>query len=162
MYDHHHPDGLCWDDVQTHRLLILRLARQFPHGWALSLSSPSLQQILPLCPPDVRVAAWTKTFGAFKRGVRPAYMWEPIIFRGGRNPPWFKHPPPQKGGKQTTPKDFLAEPITLKKGLTGAKPKRFCEWILELLGYRDGDELVDMFPGTGIMEEVLAQGRLAV
>ena len=39
LYDHHHPDGLCWDDPETHRLLIKRLMTEFPDGWALSLNS---------------------------------------------------------------------------------------------------------------------------
>ena len=39
-----------------------------------------------MCPAGVRVGAWVKTFCAFKKGVRPAYAWEPVIFTGGRNP----------------------------------------------------------------------------
>lgn len=30
----------------------------------------------------VRVAVWCKSFCAFKRNVRPAYAWEPVIFLG--------------------------------------------------------------------------------
>lgn len=71
--------------------------------------------------------------------------------------------PPPKGGKQTTPKDFvivetdgpaLPQPITLKKGLTGAKPEKFCDWVLDLLNAQVGDEIVDLFPGTGVMGTV--------
>ncbi len=90
--------------------------------------------------------------------MRPAYAWEPVLFTGGRNK---NHPPPPKGGAQTTPKDYLATPITLKRGLTGAKPEVFCRWILDLLGYIDGDTLDDLFPGTGVMAHVLAQGTFA-
>lgn len=161
LYDHHHPDGLCWDDPETHRLLIKRLVTEFPDGWALSLNSTGLQQILPMCPAGVRVGAWVKTFCAFKKGVRPAYAWEPVIFTGGRNPSaGYSHPPPLKGGEQTTPKDFIAESITLKKGLTGAKPEKFCRWVADLLGYAEGDEMADLYPGTGIMGATLAQGTL--
>lgn len=151
-----HYDHPEWDKLSTHKDLIDRLVEEFPDGWALSASSPSLRLILPFCPMDIRIAAWVKTFGAFKRGVRPAYMWEPVIFRGGRNPPWVSHPPPERNGKQTTPKDFHACQITLKKGLTGAKPESFCNWVLDLLNYHAGeDELVDLFPGTGVMTRVL-------
>lgn len=157
LYDHYHPDGRCWDDLGTHQDLIARLCDEFPDGWALSASSVSLRSLLPACPEDARVAAWVKPFCAFKRGVRPCYAWEPVIFRGGRNPSnGYPHPPPVKGGAQTTPKDFIAESITLKKGLTGAKPERVCEWILDLLGYQDGDELVDLYPGTGVMGRAAA------
>lgn len=152
LYDHHHPDGRCWDDVETHRLLIARLVREYPDGWALSATSVSLRQMLPLCPPDVRVGAWVKPFHAYKKGVRPAYAWEPVIYRGGRN---SNPPAPPKGGKAITPKDFIACNITLKKGLTGAKPEAVCEWVMDLLNVLPGDELVDLYPGTGVM------GRLA-
>jgi len=162
LYDHHHPDARCWDDLETHLLLIDRLSADFPDGWALSASSVSLRSLLPLCPSDVRVAAWVKPFCAFKRGVRPCYGWEPVIFWGGRNPSnGYPHPPPIKDGEQTTPKDFIAESITLKKGLTGAKPERVCRWIADLLGYQEGDDLVDLFPGSGAMDQALAQQVLA-
>ncbi len=150
LYQHHHPDGRCWDDLETHRLLIDRLVTEFTDGWALSLTSSSLQSILPLCPPDVRIGAWVKPFHAFKRGVRPAYAWEPLIYRGGRN---LGHPPPPKGGKATTPKDWVAENITLKKGLTGVKPAAFCNWLFDLLNLSADDELVDLFPGSGAVTE---------
>lgn len=61
---------------------------------------------------------------------------------------------PEKNGKQTTPKDFIVSPITLKKGLVGAKPEKVCSWILDLLNARPGDEIVDLFPGTGVMGRV--------
>jgi hypothetical protein len=152
-YGQHHADAAIWDSIDAHRDLIARLVHEFPDGWALSASSPSLRVLLPLCPPDVRIAVWAKSFCAFKRGVRPCYAWEPVIFRGGRNK---NHPPPIKGGTQTTPKDFIVAPITMKKGLTGAKPETVCRWILDLLNVQIGDEGVDLFPGTGVMGRVVA------
>lgn len=153
---HYSADPNCAE--VDHTELIARLQLEFPDGWALSASSPSLKIILPLCPDDVRIAAWVKSFCAFKRGVRPAYAWEPVIFRGGRNPVnGFKHAPPERNGKQNTPKDFIIEPITLKKGLVGAKPEKVCRWILELLNVQQGDEVVDLFPGTGIMGRVASE-----
>lgn len=135
----------------NHPILIAHLVTDFPDGWALSCSSSTLQQILPLCPHDVRIAAWVKPFCAFKRGVRPAYAWEPVIFRGGRN---RNVAIPEKGGKQITPKDFHSASITLKKGLVGAKPESFCVWVLWLLNVLSGDTVVDLFPGTGVMGRV--------
>ncbi len=152
LYQHHHPDGRCWDDWATYKHLIHKLTEEYPDGWALSASAPSLRDILPMCPLNARIAPWCKSFGAFKRGVRPAYMWEPVIFVGGRNPPHTAHPPPAKNGQQTTPKDFYVGPITLKKGLTGAKPYDFCVWVLDLLNVQEGDTVVDLFPGTRVME----------
>lgn len=153
LYGHLHPEAEAWDSPDTHQALIESLTANYPDGWALSASSPSLRVLLPMCPPDVRVAAWVKSFCAFKRGVRPAYAWEPVIYRGGRNK---NHPPPVKGGKQTTPKDFVVAPITMKKGLAGAKPELVCRWILDLLNVMEGDSVDDLFPGTGIMGRVVS------
>jgi hypothetical protein len=167
LYGHHRrDDGRCWDDPETHRALIGALVTEFPHGWALSLSVPSLRTVLPMTPVDARVGAWVKTFSIFKKGVRPAYAWEPVVFWRGRNPSaGFPHAPPLKRGEQTTPKDFvlipdslvLAEPITLRRGLTGAKPEAFCRWVLSLLNVRPGDVVVDIYPGTGVMGRVSAE-----
>lgn len=153
LYGHHHPDGRCWDDLETHRLLVDRLMAEFPDGWSMSLTSSSLRAILPLCPEDVRVGAWVKPFHAYKRGVRPAYGWEPVIYRGGRN---LNHQPPPKGGKATTPKDWVAANITLQRGLTGAKPEPFCFWLFDVLNIGPGDTLVDLFPGSGAVTEAWA------
>lgn len=46
--------------------------------------------------------------------------------------------------------------ITLRKGLTGAKPPKVCEWIIELLGAQTGDTFDDLFPGTGVFSSVWA------
>jgi hypothetical protein len=51
-------------------------------------------------------------------------------------------------------RDWVSAEITLRKGLTGAKPEAFCWWLCDLLGLRDGDELVDLYPGTGVMGRV--------
>ena len=141
-----------------HCSLVSHLVGQYPDGWALSLSSPTLREILAMCPETVRVAAWVKPFCAFKRGVRPAYAWEPVVFCGGRNPcNGHKANVPEKNGKQMTPKDFYSASITLKKGLVGAKPLGFCHWILDLLNFQFGDAMDDLFPGTGIMAEAVRE-----
>jgi hypothetical protein len=152
-YDHYHPDGSCWDDLATHCALIERLTRDYPDGWAMSLSTPSLQTILPLCPETVRIAAWVKPFAAFKRNVRIAYTWEPVIFHGGRTSS-RDGARPNRDHLDTPP--ALSEPITMKKGLTGAKPERFCRWVMDLLGWKPGDWIDDLYVGTGVFDRVLA------
>lgn len=149
------------NDEVDHGELIYVLESCYPDGWALSASTPSLKFILSLCPSDVRIAAWVKPFCAFKRGVRPAYGWEPVIFKGGRNPVnGHKAAIPPKNGKQITPKDFHAASITLKKGLVGAKPESFCLWVLDLLNVQPNDEVADLFPGTGVMSRMIEQVTL--
>lgn len=139
LYKEHHADALDWNDPEIHRRLILKLRSEFPDGWALSASSPSLQTILQFCPADVRVCAWVKPFAVFKPNVGVAYAWEPVIWRGGR----------RRTREQNTVRDWVAESITLRRGLTGAKPRAFCRWLFEVLNLQSGDELVDLFPGTG-------------
>lgn len=85
--------------------------------------------------------AWVKPFVSFKPGINPAYAWEPVIVNGGR----------PLGRDTPTVRDFISAPITLRKGLVGAKPEAFCLWILAVLGFRPGDILDDLFPGTGAM-----------
>jgi hypothetical protein len=138
-YAKNHPDAGIWDTLEAHKNLIQRLVVDFPDGWALSASSPSLWTLLPMCPQEVRVAAWVKPFASFKPNVNPAYTWEPVLFMGGRK------------GDRTRPtvRDFHSANITLKKGLTGVKPDSFCFWIFDLLGCEPEDEFHDLFPGSG-------------
>lgn len=63
LYADLHQDALEWDRLETHAALIERLVKDFPDGWALSLSAPSLRLIWPLCP-DARVAVWVKPFAS--------------------------------------------------------------------------------------------------
>jgi hypothetical protein len=126
-----------------HAQLVARLVAEFPDGWALSASSPTLREILAFCPADVRVAAWVKPFASFKPGVNPAYAWEPVIWRGGR----------KRTRDEMTVRDWCSANITMRKGLSGAKPEAFCYWLFDLLGLTRDDELIDLFPGTGIVGE---------
>lgn len=140
---HYKNESLCAE--VNHELLVNYLVDSFD-SWALSCSSPTLKQILelPAMPKDVRVAAWVKPFASFKPNVNPGYCWEPVIFYKSR----------KRGRFEATVRDFHSANITLKKGLSGAKPESFCEWIIELLGVQPEDEFTDVFPGTGIMQSV--------
>lgn len=151
LYAAHHESALDFDDPECHRQLISRLVDEYPDGWAMSLSTPSLRTILPMCPADCRVSAWVKPFAVFKPNVNPAYAWEPVIFRGGR----------KRGRKEQTVRDWLACSIALRKGLTGAKPREFCRWIFDLLGATQGDEFDDLYPGTGAVSAAWAEWTAA-
>ena len=127
-----------YDRLSAHIALVEQLETGYD-AWALSLHEPSLRHILPLCPQDVRTAVWVKPFAIFKKGVDPAYTWEPVIFRTARK--WNR--------EQNTVRDHISANITLKRGLTGVKPETFCFWLFELLGMSPDDEFHDLFPGTG-------------
>lgn len=122
----------------NHRLLIAHLCDEFPDGWALSCSSPSLRELLILCPEDCRISPWVKPFASFKPNVNPAYVWEPVIWRGGRD----------RERDEPTVRDYHSGNITLQRGLAGAKPDSFSFWIFQLLNMTPEDEFVDIFPGT--------------
>lgn len=128
-----------------HQELIARLVGDFPDGWALSCSSPSLGMLLRLAPADTRVGAWVKPFASFKPGVNPAFAWEPVLFRGGR----------KRGRDMATVRDWVSANITLQKGLSGAKPPAFCQWVLDILGWQPGDELLELYPGTHSMTNAI-------
>jgi hypothetical protein len=131
-----HPD---YAGEVDHAELIARLVNEYPDGWALCLSSPTLRTILPMCPEDVRVGAWVKPFCAFKVNVNPAYAWEPVIWRGGR----------KRTRDEDTIRDWVAANITLERGVHGAKPEAFCYWLFGLLGLEAGDQMDDLYPGSG-------------
>lgn len=139
-----------WDDVKTHQMLIEMLVRDFPDGWALSLSSQTLRDILPLCPATARVGAWVKPFASFKPNVNPAFCWEPVVFNGGRT---------KRSRTIDTVRDYHSENIALKRGTVGAKPPCFSAWIVGLLGadVRQGDTITDIFFGSGAMLGVWRQ-----
>lgn len=150
MYAKHHPEALVWDDPETHRKLIERLCDEYPDGWALSCHTPSLRVLLPMTPTDTRIGSWQKSFAAFKPNVNPAYAWEPVLFRGGR----------KYTRDDNTVRDWIVEPITMRRGLPGAKPTMFCRWVIQLLNAQKGDEFHDLFPGTGAFISIWDEWQL--
>jgi hypothetical protein len=146
FYGKLHPEAAEYDKLETHQRLIERLSDEYD-GWAMSLHTPTLRDILPLCPKDARVGAWVKPFCSFKPGVGVAYAWEPIIFRGGR----------KKTRQQQTTRDWCAVNITMRRGFTGAKPREVILWVCDLLNVLPGDEVEDLFPGSGAVAHALAE-----
>lgn len=139
---HYSHDARCAE--VNHRVLIGWLTDNFD-GWALSSSSPGLEEILCLCrevvgPNKVRVAAWVKPFASFKPNVNPAFCWEPVILYGVRA---------KRDRDEPTVRDYVSAGITLKKGLVGVKPDTFNWWLFDVLGMRQGDDFTDVFPGSG-------------
>lgn len=124
-----------------HRSLLDKLVHDFD-GFVLHTSSVALPDVLAMIPRVVpyRVMAWVKPFAAFKRNVSVAYAWEPVIVKPVRKPV-VSH--------RIVMRDWVSESITLKKGLVGAKPDAVCRWAFEMVGAEPGDELFDLFPGTG-------------
>lgn len=149
LYAQHHADALDCNDPAWHQALIDRLVAEYPDGWVLCLNSPTLRTILNMCPADVRVGSWVKPFCSFKPGVGVAYAWEPVIFRGGR----------KRTREQPTVRDWVSENITLRKGMTGAKPEGWTRWALDLLNARRSDVIDDLFPGSCAVQDAITAWR---
>ncbi len=145
---HYSHDPRCAE--VDHVELLSRLVQY--DGWALSCSSPSLAYILDIMPAAVspRIGAWVKPFASFKPNVNPAYCWEPVLFVPG---------PRKRSRKEPTVRDYLAANITLKKGLSGAKPDAFSFWLFDLMGMTAEDELDDLYPGTGAVTRAWKEWR---
>lgn len=135
----HYADHPDYAGEVDHSVLIAHLVAKYPDGWALSTNPGCLRDLLPLVPEKHRVLAWVKPFASWKRNHWPAYAWEPVIFVGGGS----------CYGARQTPRDFIAEGITLRRGVSGAKPMAFCLWLFDCMGCLPSDEMVDLFPGSG-------------
>lgn len=144
-----HPD---YAGEVDHRALVAQLEADFD-GWVLHTHVAGLrmmerESILPEM--GIRICQWVKPFCAFKRNVSLAYAYEPVIIKSARKP---------VVAHRIVMRDWIAEPITLKRGLTGAKPEKVCHWAFELVGAELGDELVDLFPGTGAVMQAWSTWR---
>lgn len=137
-----------------HAELIGRLCSSYD-GWALSTSAGALAEVLAVCPPGVRVCAWVK--GARASKARSALnAWEPLIVYGAR---------PEREAVAQYLHDVLiwgGRQHSHPRALVGMKSAAFCEWMLRLLGARQGDEFTDLFPGSGSVtrawEQYVASG----
>lgn len=133
----------------NHTELIASLMEQYD-GWALSTSSKSLREVLPLCPPDARVCAWVKPVGAPPATYGLHGIWEPVIVVPGRRL--------QPG----VPDALRAHAARGGGTLTGRKPIAFVAWLFDCLGLLPGDELDDLFPGTGIVSRAWRESSTRV
>lgn len=142
-----------------HAELIERL-QSYYDGWVLHAAATprSLAVLAPLVEATgARWMSWVKGFAAFKKNVSVAYAWEPVIVKAARKPvvskrlvnrDWV-----QEAGKPMIDRDWIQESITLRRGLTGAKPEKVCHWAFEMVGARPEDELCDLYPGTGAVSK---------
>lgn len=138
-----HPD---YAGEVAHVELVERLMSEFD-GWVLHASATpqSMAVLAPLVEKTgARWMSWVKGFAAFKRNVSVAYAWEPVIVKAARKP---------VVSKRLVMRDWIQESITLKRGLTGAKPEKVCHWAFEMVGAHPDDDLHDLFPGTGAVSK---------
>ena len=127
------------NEAVDHRALIASLVADYPDGWALSTSSETLREVLPLCPAGVRVGSWHRQHRPDNE--RP-HGWEPVIFCGGRRT------------RGCVP-DTVVAMVPPGWDLPGRKPERFYWWVFDFLGLLPGDRIVEPFPGSGAGEAAL-------
>lgn len=138
-----HPD---YDGEVDHARLIESLSSTYD-GWALSTAAKSLPEILKLCPEGVRVAAWVRGFRPTSSHF-PLNAWEPVVFYGGRQE--ADASPVTGAPRRLDTLVYGSRPRrTDPDRVIGMKPAEFCWWLFDLLGARKGDELYDLFPGSG-------------
>ena len=148
-YYRSHPD---YAGEVDHAELIARLERDYD-GWVLHTASTTLAHVLAHCPDGVRVCSWVKTFASWKAGQHVVYAWEPVLVRLARA--HVRDPDNEVPSIQ----DWIACPITLQRGLTGAKPEPVVHWALRICGARSSDELDDLYPGSGAVARAWATYR---
>jgi hypothetical protein len=144
-----HPEAHLWDLPETHQKLVQQLENDFD-GYAIAMTIHSLSTYLQVIETDsrngIRVMAWIKPI-AVPSGNRIATTWEPVI---------VKVPKERRGhSKGKSMKDHLiCNP--LQSGFMGAKPPSWTEWVLDAMGYQDGDEVIDLFNGSGAVANAIA------
>ena len=142
-----HPNAAIWDTKDAHLDLIAKLHADYPDGWALSCNPANLEWMLPAAG-AVRVCVWAKTFHQIRPKVSIQYAWEPVLVHGGR----------AIQNRKPMVRDWLPAARSMKKGLVGAKPDAFNDWVLDLLGFNAHDDtLDDLFPGTNSMALAIAR-----
>lgn len=143
----HYADHPDYAGEVDHEKLLRSLDNEYD-GWVLHTASTTLAYVLGIAEDlgieGYRVMAWVKPFAAFKRNVSVAYAWEPVLVKPVRKP---------VVSGRIVMRDWVSESITLRRGLTGVKPRMVCGWAFEMLGLRPDDELVDLFPGTGAVTD---------
>lgn len=143
-----------------HRDLVELLVAGYPDGWALSTSAAALRDVLPLCPPGVRTCVWRRRV-RYARSRRALSAWEPLLVVGGRQL--------ATDAAQTLVDDLATDDILLDdvldyrgrygsfpRALIGMKPPEFAVWMFGQLGARGGDDLVDLYPGSGAIARAWA------
>jgi hypothetical protein len=128
-----------------HGWLIAGLCAGWPDGWALSTSAAALPDVLAICVElraTVRVAVWVK--GPRRvRSRRALNAYEPVVLSGGR------HLPTERTQELVDVLDYRGRYRAFPGALIGAKPPQFSSWLFAMLGAQPGDELADLFPGSG-------------
>lgn len=95
-----------------------------------------------MCPVGIRVCAWRRQVRP-TRSHRPLSAWEPLLVYGGRELPTDR---PQEVINHL---DYRGRYDSYPGALVGMKPPEFAVWMFAQLGAQPGDQLDDLYPGSG-------------
>lgn len=149
----HHPHAAEWDRPGRHLQLVRDLDRDYD-GWAIAAAAQTMHVYAAACP-DARVMVWHRE-NALPSGSRVRNVWEPVFLR---------IPAGREGySSGLSVSDVLrcgvGAGVAPGSRFAGAKPAQWTHWVLDALGYVEGDTVVDLFPGSGAVTAALTQGRL--
>ena len=163
-----HPD---YAGEVDHAELVASLSADYD-AWALSTAADALQDVLAVCPPGVRVAAWHRGARPHRSATGPINAWEPVIYGGqfrrahqvdasalamrdasGRSSATRRGEQldPSRGSSRRVD-SFVFAPAartTDPDRVIGAKPAAFWGWVFDLLGATPIDSFTDVFPASG-------------
>jgi len=144
----YHPEAAKWDTKEAHQELVEQLNEQFD-SWVIAMSSHNLSMYLNWCETgsssDYRVCAWVKTTSV-PSGSRIRNGFEPVLLK--------LHKSRRSTYRGTRTRDYFIAPAP-RTGFLGAKPSGWTYWVLDLMGYELGDEVVDLFNGSGAVKEAI-------
>ncbi len=147
-----HPEAKKWDDPKSHVQLVHDLNDNYD-SWAIAMTVHSLSTYLSVIDTDsrngIRVMSWIKP-NAVTSGSRVTNSWEPVIVKIAKE---------RRGWKNGVHvKDYLSA-APMKSGFVGAKPEAWTHWVLDAMGYIEGDEVTDIFAGSGAVTRALTSYR---
>lgn len=138
----YHPEAADWDKPARHRLLLEQLMEEFD-GWAIATSPDGISAYGQL-PAAVRIMVWIKP-NAQPGSHRLRSLWEPVLLY----PPAGRRS--NRGGIGAMPDVLTAN--APRRGFIGAKPPAWTSWVLDALSFQPGDEVADLFGGSGAVRE---------
>ena len=139
-----------WDNPDSHKELLESLIDNFD-SFAIAMNVYSLplylKKIKPTANTGFRVCTWIKTNSA-PTGSRIRNGWEPVLI--------YNHPTRRSQQNGTRTKDYLIANAP-REGFIGQKPFEWTEWVTELIGYKEGDKIADLFKGSGAVTSALIE-----
>jgi hypothetical protein len=146
-----HDGAAEWDQPERHRRLLLDLLDEYD-GFGIATSPDGIAAYGPL-PPEMRIMVWVKP-NASPGSHRLRSLWEAVLLF----PPVGRRS--NRGGVGMVP-DVLTAPAP-RVGFHGAKPAVWTWWVLDAMSYAEGDDVSDIFPGSGLVDAALRAPRLAL